>query len=139
MAGTTPAKKKVIRKAQKQARQALKRRDQRAKYTNQMKSLLKLMKKYFSAKDSAKAAKMLPQTIRIIDICAKKRIIHKKNAANKKSGLQKALNKAIKAGPAPVIEKKAEKPVVEKVEKPVKDSVTEKTPKKKVVKKEKVE
>ncbi len=50
-----------------------------------------------------KAKKLLPDVISAIDTAAKKRILHVKNAAHKKSRVQKAIN----AGPP----KKEEKPV----------------------------
>lgn len=42
--------------------------------------------------DKAEAEKVLPEVISMIDKLAKKNIIHKKNAANKKSKLTKFVN-----------------------------------------------
>lgn len=71
------------------------------------------------AGDIETAEKLLPQTVSVIDSAASKGILHKNNAANKKSALAKRLNAAkaaqgaapAEAAPAPVAEAPA--PAVE--------------------------
>ncbi len=119
MAGATTAKKPVVRKSVKQARQA-KVREARNRITrNSMRSLIKLFQGYIQKKHADKAAKLLPQVVSSIDTAFKKGLIHKNNAANKKSGLQKMLSK---------LEKSGEKPAAEVV-KPVKEPKAPKAPK----------
>ena len=72
-----------------------------------------------AAGDVDAAEKLLPETVSVIDSAASKGILHKNNAANKKSALAKSLN-ALKAAPAPV----AAAPEV-KVEEPVQPEVKE--------------
>ena len=52
-----------------------------------------------AAGDAEAAEKLLPETVSIIDSAASKGVIHKNNAANKKSALAKNLT-ALKAAPA---------------------------------------
>lgn len=84
--------KKVIRKAVKQARQALVRRQNNRHYSSEMKSLIKLLMKHVQAGDMEKATKVLPQVTKAIDMAAKKRLIHRKNADHKKSHVSLAVN-----------------------------------------------
>jgi len=125
MAGATTAKKPVIRKAVKQARQA-KVREARNRITrNEMRSLIKLFMGYIQKKHADKAAKLFPRVVSCIDTAFKKNLIHRNNAANKKSGLQKALTKLQKSGEQPVAEgaksvKAPKAPKAPKAEKPVK-------------------
>lgn len=139
MAGATTARKPVIRKAVKQARQA-KVREARNRITrNGMRSLIKLFQGYIQKKDAAKAAKLFPQVMSAIDTAFKKNLIHKNNAANKKSGLQKMLSKLEKSGEKPTVEvvKPAKEPKVPKAPKVPKEPKAEKAekPAKKAVKK----
>ncbi len=53
-----------------------------------------------AAGDAEGAEKLLPETMSVIDSAAAKGILHKNNAANKKSGLTKKLNE-LKAQPQP--------------------------------------
>jgi small subunit ribosomal protein S20 len=119
MAGATTAKKPVIRKAEKQARQAKTREARNRVFRNEMRSLIKLFKGYIQTKHADKAAKIFPQVVSSIDTCFKKSLIHRNNAANKKSGLQKALSKLQKSGEQPAAE----------VVKPVKAAKVPKAPK----------
>jgi small subunit ribosomal protein S20 len=139
MAGSTTAKKPVVRKSVKQAKQS-KVREARNRITrNGMRSLIKLFQGYVQKKHADKAAKLLPQVMSAIDTSCKKGLIHKNNAANKKSGLQKMLSKLVKSGEKPVAEvvkpvkvpKVPKAPKVPKVEKVEKDE----KPAKKAVKK----
>ena len=119
MAGVTTAKKPVIRKAEKQARQAKTRESRNRVFRSEMKSLIKLFKGYIQTKHADKAAKIFPKVVSSIDTAFKKNLIHRNNAANKKSGLQKALTKLQKSGEQPVAE----------VVKPAKAPKVPKTPK----------
>ena len=119
MAGATTAKKPVIRKAEKQARQAKTHEARNRVVRNKMRSLIKLFKGYVQTKHADKASKIFPQVVSSIDTAFKKNLIHRNNAANKKSGLQKMLSK---------LEKSGEKPAAEVV-KPVKVPKAPKAPK----------
>ena len=131
MAGVTTAKKPVIRKAKKQAKQAKVHEARNRIFRNEMKSLIKLFKGYIQTKHAEKAAKIFPKVVSSIDTAFKKNLIHRNNAANKKSGLQKALSKLQKSGEQPVVEvvkpakvakvpKAPKAPKVPKAEKPAK-------------------
>ncbi len=139
MAGAT-AKKPVIRKAKKQARQAKVHEARNRVFRNEMKSLIKLFKGYVQTKHADKAAKILPKVVSVIDKCYKKNLIHRNNAANKKSGLQKMLTKLQKSGeqPAAPVVKPAKVAKAPKAPKPPKAEAAEKVekPAKKVAKKE---
>lgn len=91
----------VIKSAIKAMKQSRTRRVRNSHYGNRMKSMIKLILGYVQKGEMDKANKLLPDVIRSIDIAAKKGIIHKNNAANKKSRVQRVLN----AGP----QKKEEK------------------------------
>jgi small subunit ribosomal protein S20 len=131
MPGATTAKKPVIRKSEKQARQAKTREARNRVFRNEMRSLIKLFKGYIQTKHADKASKIFPQVVSSIDKCFKKNLVHRNNAANKKSGLQKALTKLQKSGEQPAaavvkpvkvpkVPKAPKAPKTEKVEKPVK-------------------
>ena len=102
------------------------------------------IKKYnaaLAAGDVAEAEKLLPETVSIIDSAASKGIIHKNNAANKKSALAKNLN-ALKAAPAKAEEPKAEEVKEEAKAAPVAEAAApaaEEKPKKTRAKKAKAE
>ena len=61
-------------------------------YSSNMKSMIKLILGYIKKGESDKAVQVLPKVVKSIDIAAKKNLIHKNNAAHKKSRVQKALN-----------------------------------------------
>jgi small subunit ribosomal protein S20 len=140
MPGATTAKKPVIRKSVKQARQALTHGARNRVFQNEMKSLIKLFVGYIQKKDAPKAAKLFPRVVSIIDKNFKKNLLHRNNAANKKSRLQKMLTVLIKSGATPVVEapkapKVAKVPKAPKTPKVEKEAKEEK-PAKKVAKKE---
>jgi small subunit ribosomal protein S20 len=99
----------IIKSAKKRVKQAKKRQER----NYQLRSLLKThMKKVLIAANEGKkeeAEKALPKAYKIIDTAAKKNIIHKKNAANKKSKLARAITKSGEAKPAKVKAKKTTK------------------------------
>jgi small subunit ribosomal protein S20 len=76
--------------AQKRARQTPKRTEYNKHYKAKIKSALKNVK---SAKTKDAAEKELKTAVKILDRAAIKGIIHKNNAANKKSKLTKEVNK----------------------------------------------
>jgi small subunit ribosomal protein S20 len=82
----------IIESAKKAARQALVRRARNQPFISQMKSLNKQMNDLIAAGELAKAKKLYPQAISAIDTAAKKNLIHKNNAARKKSRIEKALS-----------------------------------------------
>lgn len=103
-------------------------------YQSRMKSLIKLILTYMDQGEVEKAKQVLPEVVKSIDLAAKKNIIHKNNAAHKKSRVQKALN----AGPVQKAEKVAKKAPKEdtKVKKSTpKKAATKKSEAKKAVKK----
>ena len=82
----------IIKSAIKRVKQAKVRTARNRHYSNQMKSMIKLFLGYIQKKDADKAGKTLPEVFSVIDTCAKKNLIHRNNAARKKSRLQKALS-----------------------------------------------
>jgi small subunit ribosomal protein S20 len=75
--------------AQKRARQTLKRTEYNKHYKAKIKSAIKSV---LNAKTRDTAEKELKKAVSIIDRAAVKGVIHKNNAANKKSRLTKAVN-----------------------------------------------
>lgn len=114
----------IIKSAIKRMRQNSKRRINNRHYGSRVKSMIKLLLGHVEKGEMEKAKKLLPDVISAIDTAAKKRILHVKNAAHKKSRVQKAINvgppkkeeKPVKAK-APKKETKATKKTEEKVEK----------------------
>ena len=72
--------------AERQARKALKHRERNRAYMSKMKTALKRVR---SAKEKDKAAVELKKAVKLLDQLAAKGIIHRNNAANKKSSLTK--------------------------------------------------
>ena len=105
----------ITKQVKKRAKQAKVRTARNKHYSSRMKSMIKLILGYAQKKEVDKANKILPKVISSIDICAKKNIIHKNNAARKKSSIQRALSG---------IGKKVEKPASKKAE--VKEEKVEK-------------
>ena len=77
-------------------------------YSSNMKSMVKLILGYVQKKEDDKAKKILPKVVKSIDTAAKKNLIHKNNAARKKSRIQRALT-AMESGKKVKTEEKAEK------------------------------
>jgi small subunit ribosomal protein S20 len=75
----------IIKSAIKRARQNEVRRARLLPVKTRMKSLMREFTDLAKAGKKADAAKLLPQVYRIIDTAAKKNIIHRNNAARKKS------------------------------------------------------
>ncbi len=72
--------------AERQARRALKHRERNRSYMSKMKTALKRVR---NAKDKDKADTELKKAVKLLDQLAAKGIIHRNNAANKKSSLTK--------------------------------------------------
>lgn len=95
-----------------------------------VKTAIKKFNAALAAGDAETAEKLLPETVSVIDSAASKGILHKNNAANKKSALAKSLN-ALKAAPvATVAQPVVEQPKAEPVATPAPAEVTEDKPKK---------
>ena len=127
----------IIKQAIKRVRQAKVRTARNKKVINEMKSMIKLFLGYINNAETEKAVKVLPEVVRSIDMAKKKNLIHKNNAANKKSRLQKLLT-ALQSGK---LVKKEEVKRPAKAAKPVKKEAVNKevkkeTPKKKAAVKE---
>ncbi len=86
----------IIKSAIKRARQADIRRDRRLPYKTHMKNVMRDFKDFVKEGKIADAEKLLPKAFKAIDTAAKKNIIHKKNAANKKSLLSRMIAKKAK-------------------------------------------
>jgi len=88
------------------AKKRLRRDRRKARYNlaakNKVKAIIKTIRDFVTSGEVEKAKKELPKAQKIIDKAAKKNIVHKKNAARKKSRLAKLVDDAGK--------KKAPKP-----------------------------
>ncbi len=81
----------VTKSAKKAAKQAQVKTERNKPVKSKMKTMIK--KVMTLKKDDAEAAKKtLPEAYKAIDMAAKKNLIHKKNAARKKSQLAKAIS-----------------------------------------------
>jgi small subunit ribosomal protein S20 len=78
-------------------------------YSSRMKSMVKLILDYVQKGELDKANKILPKVVSAIDVAAKKNLIHKNNAAHKKSRIQKALSANVKDVKVKDVKVKAEK------------------------------
>ncbi len=87
-------------------------------YSSRMKSMIKLVLTYVHAGQMEKAKKALSETVKAIDMAAKKKLIHENNAARKKSRVQRAVNTCV-AKEEVVTPKKVTKAKKVKVEKKV--------------------
>jgi len=75
----------IIKSAIKRARQNVVRRELLRPVKTKMKTLMRSMQDLTKAGKNAEAVKLLPSVFKAIDLAAKKGIIHRKNAARKKS------------------------------------------------------
>lgn len=105
-----------IKSAKKRVAVIEKKTSQNKMIKSSVKTAIRKFNAVLAAGDVAAAEKLLPETVSVIDSAASKGILHKNNAANKKSALAKSLN-ALKNAPAAVQpepateEVKAEEPV----------------------------
>ena len=125
-----------IKSAKKRVVVTEKKNSQNKMIKSAVKTAIKKFNAALAAGDVEAAEKLLPETVSVIDSAASKGILHKNNAANKKSALAKNLN-ALKAAPkaAPVVEEVKEE-VVAAVEAPVVEEKPKKTRAKKAEKAE---
>ena len=68
------------------------RHERNRHYSSHMKSMIKLILEYVKKGETEKATKIMPKVISSIDTAAKKKLIHKNNAAHKKSHVAKAMS-----------------------------------------------
>ena len=114
-----------IKSAKKRVAVTEKKNTQNKMIKSAVKTAIKKYNAVLAAGDVAAAEKLLPENVSVIDSAASKGILHKNNAANKKSALAKNLN-AAKASAA-----KAAAEVKEEVkEVPATEPVAEEKPKK---------
>lgn len=73
--------------SKKSMRQAIKAQARNYKTRDNLKKVIKDVLKLVKADNKAEAVKMLPEAFSVIDTAMKKNIIHKNNAARKKSRL----------------------------------------------------
>lgn len=80
------------------AKKRLRRDRRKARYNleakNKVKAIIKTVRDFVTSGEVEKAKKELPKAQKIIDKAAKKNIVHKKNAARKKSRLAKLVGGA---------------------------------------------
>ncbi len=75
----------IIESAIKAARQNLQRRERRQPFKTQLKTVTRKFTDLLKEGKKDEAVKLLPRVYKVIDTAAKKNIIHKNNAARKKS------------------------------------------------------
>lgn len=85
-------------------RQSLKRRALNAPIRNELKTTVKNGLKLMKEGKLEEAKKFLPHAYKIIDMAHKRNLIHRNNAARKKSRLALALNELVKTGGKPKVE-----------------------------------
>jgi len=114
----------------KRMKQDKKRTARNRHYSSHMKSMIKLIMNYIRKSDLPKTNNILPKVVSSIDIAAKKKLIHKNNAARKKAGINRAIVGMSKISNKDVEKpsKKADKEVEKKTDKvDKKEEETEKT------------
>jgi len=114
----------IIKSAKKKVRQAEKHRIRNLSLKTQMKTYIKKFLTAVKNGNKEEAVKLMPKAFKLIDTAAKKHVVHRRNADNKKSLLARNLKNIGEAKVAPVKKEKAGK-------------VEKKEPAKKYVKKEK--
>lgn len=77
--------------AEKRNRQTIRERDRNRAHRTRMRSAVKNLREAVAAGDADKAAELLPETIRIVDITAQKNIVHANAAGRTKSRLTRAV------------------------------------------------
>ena len=108
-----------IKSANKRVAVIEKKTSQNKMIKSAVKTAIKKYNAAIAAGDIAEAEKLLPVTVSAIDSAASKGILHKNNAANKKSALAKKLNEirtsapAAKEEPAPAPKAEEVQPVAE--------------------------
>jgi small subunit ribosomal protein S20 len=82
----------IIKSAKKRVKTIEKKTAQNRKWKNRLKDVIKNMEKAVEAGDKEAAAEQLKETKKVIDKAVTRNIIHKNNAARKKSRLTKMYN-----------------------------------------------
>ena len=120
-----------IKSAKKRVVVTEKKNSQNKMIKTSVKTAIKKFNAALAAGDAEAAEKLLPETVSVIDSAASKGILHKNNAANKKSALAKNLN-ALKANPKAAVQEevKAEKAKEAETAAPVAEAPVEAKPKK---------
>ena len=77
--------------AEKRDRQSLVRRERNRMVRSNLRTAIKKLRTALSAADAKAAAELLPGTLRVIDITARKQVIARNTAARYKSRLTKAV------------------------------------------------
>lgn len=83
----------IIKSAKKRVKVTEKKTTQNREWKNRLKDSIKNMEKAVEAGDKEAAAEQLKETKKVIDKAVTRNIIHKNNAARKKSRLTKLYNK----------------------------------------------
>lgn len=122
-----------IKSAKKRVAVTEKKNTQNKMIKSAVKTAIKKYNAVLAAGDIAEAEKLLPETVSAIDSAASKGILHKNNAANKKSALAKNLNAAKAAAEKAAAEEKRaaakEEPKEEVRAAPAAEPVAEEKPK----------
>lgn len=120
-----------IKSAKKRVVVTEKKNSQNKMIKTSVKTAIKKFNAALAAGDAEAAEKLLPETVSVIDSAASKGILHKNNAANKKSALAKNLN-ALKANPKAAVQEevKAEEAKEAETAAPVAEAPVEAKPKK---------
>lgn len=83
----------IIESAKKRVRTAEKKKKVNRRWKDKLKNTIKNYEAAIEDGNVEKAEELLPETYKIIDKAASHNIIHKNNAARKKSKMKKMLNK----------------------------------------------
>lgn len=120
-----------IKSAKKRVVVTEKKNSQNKMIKTSVKTAIKKFNAALAAGDAEAAEKLLPETVSVIDSAASKGILHKNNAANKKSALAKNLN-ALKANPKAAVQEKVKAEEAKEAETaaPVAEAPVEAKPKK---------
>ncbi len=84
----------IIKSAIKRVRQQRKKAERNRAAANHMRSLVKNILLWTKSGEKQKAERTFPEAQKAIDMAAKKNLIHKNNAAHKKSQIAKAMEAA---------------------------------------------
>ncbi|MFN7962099.1 MAG: 30S ribosomal protein S20 [Thermoanaerobaculia bacterium] len=77
--------------AEKRNRQSIIHRDRNRSVRSTLRSAIKKLRTALDAGDAKSAQSLLPETIRVIDVTARKKVIHTNTASRYKSRLSKAV------------------------------------------------
>ena len=77
--------------AEKRNRQTLLQRDRNRAQRTRMRSAIKDLRQVIEAGDAEKARELLPETLRVIDVTAQKKVVHANAAGRTKSRLTRAV------------------------------------------------